>query len=188
LGEAALAWKLVPRVSKSLPAVISMPSRTTDNKRVFVVQGHDRASPGQLELVLRRLGLDLFVLANTGGGGLTLIEALEKEIGPQSDQCRFAINLLMPDHMGYARADGADNAAPCARQNVVLEKGIVLSALRRPNVAILKKGDIEIPSDVRGIIYIPFNDNVNEAVPMLVERLNCAGFNLDAAAVARATA
>lgn len=188
VDQAVLEWKPAPKVSKSVPIIISMPSKSPDNKRVFVVHGHDRVSRDQLELILRRLGLDPFVLANTGGGGLTLIEALEKEIGPQPGQCRFGIVLLTPDDMGYAKTEGVDKAAPRARQNVVLEMGMVLSALRRPNVAILKKGHIEIPSDVHGIIYIPFNDHVNEAVPKLVERLNGAGFNLDAAAVARATA
>ena len=69
--------------------------------------------------------------------------------------------LESPAHEGRAlRIYGC--SAPRARQNVVLEMGMVLSALRRPNVAILKKGHIEIPSDVHGIIYIPFNDHVNE--------------------------
>ena len=90
--------------------------------------------------------------------------------------------------MGYAAVDGVTKAAARARQNVVLEMGMVLAALGRPNVAILQKGIIEKPSDVRGIIYIPFNNHVKEAVPKLVERLNDAGFNLGATAIARATA
>jgi predicted nucleotide-binding protein len=48
---------------------------------VFVVHGHDAVAREQLELILLKLGLDPFVLANTGGGGLTIIEALEAEIG-----------------------------------------------------------------------------------------------------------
>lgn len=189
ISRAITDWKPSSKVSKSVPAVISMQgNKANDNKRVFVVHGHDKHSRDQLELILHRLGLDPFVLANTGGGGLTLIEALEKEIGPQPGQCRFGIVLLTPDDVGYAKADGADKAAPRARQNVVLETGMVLSALGRPNVAILKKGHIEIPSDVQGIIYIPFNDHVAEAVPKLVDRLNSAGFNMDAGAIARATA
>jgi predicted nucleotide-binding protein len=186
--NAIAAWKPVPKGTKSPPATISVQAKANDNKRVFVIHGHDKASRDQLELILHRLGLEPFVLANTGGGGLTLIEALEKEIGPQAGQCRFGIVLLTPDDLGYAKAEGQDKAAPRARQNVVLEMGMVLSVLRRPNVAILKKGHIEIPSDVHGIIYIPFNDHVNEVVPKLVDRLNSAGFNLDAGAIARATA
>jgi predicted nucleotide-binding protein len=186
--QAITEWKPPPKGTNAVPAYTPMQTKAGDNKRVFVVHGHDRASRDQLELILHRLGLDPFVLANTGGGGLTLIEALEKEIGPQHGQCRFGIVLLTPDDFGYAKFDGPDKAAPRARQNVVLEMGMVLSALGRPNVAILKKGHLEIPSDVHGIIYIPFNDHVSEVVAKLVDRLNSAGFNLDAGAVARATA
>ena len=187
VSKAISDWKPAAR-SDILPVPVRSSSKGTTNKRVFVVHGHDQPAREQLELVLHRLGLEPFVLANTGGGGLTLIEALEKEIGPQRGQCRFGIVLLTPDDMGYAAVDGVTKAAARARQNVVLEMGMVLAALGRPNVAILQKGIIEKPSDVRGIIYIPFNNHVKEAVPKLVERLNDAGFNLGATAIARATA
>ncbi|MGO8925764.1 MAG: TIR domain-containing protein [Limisphaerales bacterium] len=187
VAKLILEWKPVPK-STSLVMVAQPPHhRSAENKRVFVVHGHDLVAREQLELILHRLGLDPFVLANTGGGGLTLIEALEKEIGPQPGQCRFGIVLLTPDDMGYAKSQGPDKAEPRARQNVVLEMRMVLAALRRLNVVILKKGHLEIPSDVHGIIYIGFNDHVKETVPKLVERLNEAGFNLDATAIARAT-
>ena len=47
------------------------------SKKVFIVHGHDDTAREQLELVIHKLGLDKFILANTCGGGLTLIEALE---------------------------------------------------------------------------------------------------------------
>jgi predicted nucleotide-binding protein len=56
--------------------------RKVTNKKIFVVHGHDTVSREQLELVLHKIGLDPFILANTSGGGLTIIEALESEIGP----------------------------------------------------------------------------------------------------------
>lgn len=155
------------------PAVAYTPTADPDpatRPKVFVVHGHDTVAREQLELVLHRLKLDPFVLANTGGGGLTIIEALEKEIGPRLGCARFGIVLLTPDDMGYAKADGPERAEPRARQNFVLEMGMLISALGRPNVAILKKGHIEIPSDAHGIIYIPFNDHVREAGPRLDDR------------------
>lgn len=157
------------------------------NVRVFIVHGHDEVAREQLELVLHKLGLEPFVLANTGGGGMTLIEALENEIGPGGDRCRFGIVLMTPDDVGYSKKDGPDKAVLRARQNVVLEMGMLISALKRPNVAILKKGYVETPSDAHGIIYIGFNEHVKETVPKLVDRLNQAGFDLDSAAITRAT-
>jgi len=171
-----------------IPApVAAEPAPAAANTRVFVVHGHDVVAREQLELVLHRLGLDPFVLANTGGGGMTIIEALEQEIRADHTGVHFGIVLLTPDDIGYAKADGPENGEPRARQNVVLEMGMLIAAVGRPNVAILKKGHIEIPSDTQGIIYIPFNDHVREAVPRLVDRLRKAGFSIGAEAITRAT-
>jgi len=169
-------------------SVASEVTAASGSKKLFVVHGHDNDAREQLELVLHRLRLDPFVLANTGGGGLTIIEALEKEIGPQPGSARFGIVLMTPDDMGYAKAAGPEKTEPRARQNVVLEMGMLIAALGRPNVAILKKGHIEIPSDASGIIYIPFNDHVRETVPRLVDRLRAAGFELDPDCITRASA
>jgi predicted nucleotide-binding protein len=158
------------------------------SKKVFVVHGHDDTSREQLELVLHRLGLNPFVLANTAGGGLTIIEALEKEIGPKEGQARFGIVLLTPDDMGYAKKEGPEKTEPRARQNVVLEMGMLIAAVGRPNVAILKKGHLEAPSDAQGILYIPFNDHVRETVPKLVDRPRAAGFVLSPQAITGASA
>jgi predicted nucleotide-binding protein len=151
---------------------------STQNKKVFVVHGHDDKAREQLELVVHKLGLFPFVLQNSSGGGLTIVEALEKEIGPRPEAARFGIVLMTPDDVGYSKAAGEKEAQPRARQNVVLETGMLISALGRPNVAILKKGHLEVPSDAHGIIYLPFNDHVKEVVPKLAERLSQAGFIL----------
>lgn len=170
----------------AIPEPVAPVAQTT-NKKVFVVHGHDTNAREQLELVLHKLGLDPFVLANTGGGGLTIIEALEAEIGPKSTQARFGIVLMTPDDMGYSKADGPSNAQARARQNVVLEMGMLISAVGRPNVAILKKGHIEVPSDAQGILYIPFNEHVKETVPKLADRLRAAGFVLNPECITRAS-
>jgi len=166
---------------------VSPQNPDTASKRVFVVHGHDTVAREQLELVLHKLGLNPFVLANTGGGGLTIIESLEKEIGPKNNQARFGIVLMTPDDMGYSKEDGAEKIEPRARQNVVLELGMLISAVGRPNIAILKKGHLEEPSDAKGVLYIPFNDHVKETVPKLASRLREAGFVLSPEAIAHAS-
>ena len=152
------------------------------------MHGHDTEALNQLELILRRLELEPFILQNTAGGGLTIIEALEKEIGPRPGAARFGIVLLTPDDVGYASSDGATHAKPRARQNVVLEMGMLISAIGRQNVLILKKGDIEIPSDAHGIIYAQFTAHVKEIIPKLVLRLHTARFELSADAIGKASA
>ena len=130
-----------------------------------------------MELVLHKLGLDPYVLANTGGHGLTIIEALEAKIGKNSSTA-FGIMLMTPDDMGYALSKGQDAVLPRARQNVVLEMGMLVSSIGRRNMAILVKGHLEKPSDADGILYIAFNHHVKEAVPRLANRLKESGFIL----------
>jgi predicted nucleotide-binding protein len=68
-----------------------------------------------------------------------------------------------------------EEAKPRARQNVVMEMGMLLASLTRKRCAILIKGFVELPSNMGGVITIPFNDHVREAVPKLVQRLQEAG-------------
>ena len=90
--------------------------------------------------------------------------------------------------MGFKQEDGSANAEPRARQNVVMEMGMLIAAFGRPRVAILKKGHVEVPSDTSGIIYLPFNNHVKEAAPKLCQRLREAGFELSPDSIAKASA
>jgi predicted nucleotide-binding protein len=153
--------------------------------RVFVVHGHDDASREQLERILMILGLNPFVLQNTSGGGMTIIEALEQQIGKEPE-AKFGIVLMTPDDVGYSIKEGEKAAQPRARQNVVLEMGMLLSSLTRDRVAILVKGHVEQPSDAHGIIYLHFNNHVKEVVPRLADRLQAAGFDIAANQIMKA--
>ena len=160
-------------ITPSPPASVAAPAVPAAQSRVFIVYGHDVQAREQLELLLRRLQLEPIVLQNIPGGGDTLIEKLEKLTGAD-----FACVLLTPDDEGRKRDEAAD-LRPRARQNVVLELGMVLARLGRQRVAILVKGDdIERPSDINGLIYIPFSDHVNEAKNKLAANLQEAGFTI----------
>jgi len=65
-----------------------------------------------------------------------------------------------------------------ARQNVVLEFGYFIGLLGRDRVCCLYKRDVELPSDMQGIVYIPFKDSVNEAREMLIKELKEAGYEI----------
>jgi predicted nucleotide-binding protein len=158
-----------------------------NNFKIFVVHGHDTTAREQLELILHKLDIEPFVLANTGGNGLTIIEELEREIGQEKKCERFGIVLLTPDDFGYSKEDGQAKIEPRARQNVVLEMGMLIAAFGRENVAILKKGHLEVPSDASGILYLPFNEHVKETVPRLVNRLQKNGFPIKSENIVKAT-
>lgn len=158
---------------------------TATEAKIFVVHGHDRDARDQLELVLMRLGLSPYILQNQDGGSSTIIEALEQNIYREA---AFGIVLLTPDDFGYSKAAGETEKQPRARQNVILEMGMIMAALGRPKIAILQKGALERPSDTDGILRIEFNDHVREIVPKLAQRLQGAGFNIDSKRIADASA
>jgi len=173
-----------PAIERGAPLGFK-PAASAAKPEIFVVHGHDVSALEQLELVLRRLDLAPYVLMNTAGGGMTIIESLERKIGKRGE-ARFGIVLLTPDDVGYAKRDGEKEAKPRARQNVILEMGMLLSSLTREHVAIIVKGFVELPSDAAGIIYLHFNDHVKEVVPKLAERLQASGIPLSAAQISSA--
>lgn len=65
-----------------------------------------------------------------------------------------------------------------ARQNVVFEFGYFVDLLGRDRVCCLHKGDVELPSDMDGIVYVPFKKSVSEAKPKIVKELKAAKISL----------
>jgi predicted nucleotide-binding protein len=65
-----------------------------------------------------------------------------------------------------------------ARQNVILEFGYFVGLLGRDKVCCLLKGDVEKPSDMQGIVYVPFKDSVNERRSMIIKELEAAGYEI----------
>ncbi|HSZ65844.1 MAG TPA: nucleotide-binding protein [Xanthobacteraceae bacterium] len=179
-AKAALQAKVEPILIDGTAAAPASKETT-----IFVVHGRDETARDQLELILHRLGLEPYILQVSGGGGDTLIEVLEKMIG-KAAQSSFGIVLATPDDIGYLKSEGQADAKARARQNVIMEMGMLMSSLTRRRCAILTKGYVEMPSNMGGVITIPFNDHVKEAVPKLVQRLQEAGFHLDPKAIGAA--
>jgi predicted nucleotide-binding protein len=143
------------------------------NNKVFIVYGHDVEAREQLELLLRRMKLEPVILQNLPIAGDTIIEKLE-----QNMDVRYACVLLTPDDEGHAVGQAKEKKLR-ARQNVVLELGMFLVRLGRKRVAILHKGNLELPSDINGLIYIKFNKRVDEVRERLGAELQEAGFPIN---------
>lgn len=149
---------------------------TAASKKVFVVYGHDDISRTQLEALLRRWDLEPIILDQQASGGQTIIEKLEE----YSSNVGYAIILATPDDDGKAKTE--DEYKSRVRQNVVLELGMFLAKLGRKRVAILLKEDpnFEKPSDIQGLVYIPFQKKVDEVSINLVRELTRQGYVIDA--------
>lgn len=169
----------VEAVLRKAATVGVQPVVTGDKRNVFVVYGHDPNARNQLEAMLRRWGLEPLILDQLPTEGQTVIEKLESAMA----QADFGVVLATPDDEGH-RTDHPDEKALRARQNVVLEMGMLLARLGRPKVAILLKTQekMERPSDIQGLIYIPFKDDIaTEAGVSLAKAMVAAGYQIDVA-------
>lgn len=146
-----------------------------DNRKIFIVYGHDEIARTQLEVLLRRWGLEPIILDQQVSCGQTIIEKLEE----YSKDVESAIILATPDDDGKAKTEETYKSR--VRQNVVLELGMFLAKLGRDRVIILRKetADFENPSDIDGLIYIPFQNKVDDIALNLMEVLIKQGYKIE---------
>ena len=157
-------------------AIIHGHCSSDTNRKVFVVYGHDGNARTQLEAMLRRWDLEPIIIDQLVSSGATIIEKLEEH----TNEVNFGIVLATPDDIGYAK-NNEDKKRYRARQNVVLELGMLLAKIGRSKVAILlsQAEDMEKPSDIDGLIYIPFKDNIEETKLSLAKEMQSNGYTLD---------
>lgn len=145
---------------------------SADNRQIFLVHGHDAALKEATARVLTKLDLKPIVLHEQPNKGRTIIEKLEAH-----SEVAFAVVLLTPDDVGH-RAGEPEKARSRARQNVVLELGLFVGALGRSRVCALHKGDVELPSDIEGLVYVPV-DEAGAWQFTLAREINAAGIDID---------
>ncbi|WP_300440481.1 nucleotide-binding protein [Zoogloea sp.] len=154
---------------ESAPLAPELPSKNS----VFLVHGHDEGAKHSVARFLEQLGVKPVILQEQINRGMTVIEKFEEFAG----RAGFAVILMTPDDYGYPV--GLDNERRHRpRQNVVLELGYFTGRLGRDKVFVLMKGDIEVPSDVLGLVYQSM-DNSNGWQLMLAKELKAAGFEID---------
>lgn len=171
-GTVSCQGKNVEQVNAILSAANEMPIQ---NRKVFVVYGHDTNARTQLEAMLRRWDLEPLILDQLISSGQTVIEKLEE----YTQQANFGIVLATLDDIGYPKDDESKKQFR-VRQNVVLEVGMLLSRIGREKVAILlsQAEHMEKPSDIAGLIYIPFTDNVEETKLSLAKEMQSNGYSI----------
>lgn len=120
---------------------------------IFVVHGHDDARKHELlRLLDRTVEPEAIVLHEQANRGATVLEKFERHAQTAS----FAVVLLTGDDEGHLRGDSSP-LKPRGRQNVILELGVFIGLLGRARVIVLTDSDVEQPSDLAGLVYIPLD-------------------------------
>lgn len=129
--------------------------------RCFIAHGHDDALKFELKDFLQNsLSLpEPIILEQKANRGRTIIEKFEECVR----DIDVAFVLLTPDDLGGAAS--SDEVRERARQNVIFELGYFAGAFGRKSgrVILLHRGELEVPSDMAGVIYIDVNNGVKAA-------------------------
>ena len=148
------------------------PSKIMDTSQVFIVHGHDKAARLEVTNFIKSLGLKDIVLSEQASSGKTIIEKLE-----EYTNVGFGIVLYTPCDLGASQEE-KELLKPRARQNVVFEHGYLMGKIGRENVCALVKGDIEKPTDIAGVNYIPMDEGGGWKLGVARE-MNKSGYEID---------
>jgi predicted nucleotide-binding protein len=130
--------------------------------RVFIV--HGRAEKEKLELknyLQNTLRLpEPVILHDRPNLGRTLIEKFEQE----AVDVDLVFVLMTPDDIA-SPVDETNEGRRRSRQNVIFEMGFFFGKLQRTSgrIVLLYRGDLELPSDVAGIVYIDIAAGIEAA-------------------------
>lgn len=120
--------------AQALPRGPELPS-----KKAFIVHGHS-ALRREVAQLIKQLGYEAVILEEVPNGGLySVLDKFEREARNGVD---YVVVIYAED----------DRSFPSG--NVDLEAGYFIRALGRDRLCILRKGDLNLPSDLSGILFI----------------------------------
>lgn len=158
--------------AKRFEKSVTTPTLPQSNS-VFLVHGHDEGAKHSVARFLEQLGVAPVILQEQINRGMTVIEKFEEF----ADRAGFAVILMTPDDFGYATGKEEEKRHR-PRQNVVLELGYFSAKLGRARTLVLVKGDLEMPSDVFGLVYEPMDRSEGWKI-RLARELAASGFKID---------
>jgi CheY-like chemotaxis protein len=129
--------------------------------KAFIVHGHDEAALAELKDYLQNTlkWQEPVVLREQPSRGKTIIEKFE-EVASRID-CVFV--LLTPDDKDVNLS--TDDEKRRARQNVIFELGFFYAQMGRKSgrVIALRKGPVDLPSDIQGIVWVDVTHGIKAA-------------------------
>ncbi len=155
-----------------MPQTPSPTAAAVPTRDIFLVHGRHEASKQAVARFLAQLRFNPVILHEQADKGRTIIQKFEDH----SKNVGFAVVILAPDDEG--RLQGTADLKPRARQNVILELGYFIGKLKRTGVCALKIGDVEEPSDLLGVMYVPY-DEAGAWKTRLARELRAAAFEVD---------
>ncbi|GGI23647.1 TIR domain-containing protein [Pedobacter mendelii] len=120
--------------------------------RIFISHGKSTEWYKLQAYLEKTLNYKTLELAQEANQGRTIMQKL----GEESDKCRYAIIVMTGD-------DEQGEDKPRARENVMHEIGFFQGKYGFRNVCLLYEENTSLPSNIHGLVYIPFTRGMIEA-------------------------
>lgn len=155
-------------VEEEQPKINNKAKVSINFSKVFIVHGHDGELKEAVARLVEQQNIEAIILSTKTNEGKTIIEKIEhySDVGA-------AICLFTADDKGKSKLEKTFNNR--ARQNVVFEAGYFMGKLGRNRLVIISENNVELPSDMSGMVYTSKND---WKVDVLKE-LKVMGFSID---------
>jgi predicted nucleotide-binding protein len=140
---------------------------------IFLVHGQNEEFREKVARFLEKLDLSVTILHEKPNKGRTIIEKFS-----DYSNVGFAVVLLTADDKGGPKDKPYEEQELRARQNVLLELGFFLGSLGRGKVCALCEDGVEIPSDYKGVAFVPL-DKAGAWKLLLAREIREAGIPLD---------
>ena len=121
------------------------PKNKFDKSKIFIVHGHDGELKEKVARMIEKQGISAIILSEQANLGSTIIEKIEMNSDVGAAICLFTADDVCKMDNGILKNR--------ARQNVVFEAGYFIAKLGRTNVVIIANKDIDMPSDLSGVVY-----------------------------------
>ena len=171
-----IEFNIVSPIDETIKQVSDVKNSTTqgtimnkEKSKVFIVHGHDNGTKQEVARFIESIGLETIILHEQASRSMTIIEKIEH----YSAEASFAVVLYTPCDKGRGAKETNILVRDRARQNVVFEHGYLMAKIGRSNVCALVKGDIETPSDIRGVVYTQLDSGGGWKIELTKELRAC---------------
>lgn len=153
-------------------------SKEIYNNKIFIAHGQDIDFIHSIDRFLIKNNIETIILEEMASKGNTIIEKLEEH-----SKVKCVIILISPEDELIKN----EKIIYRARQNVIWEFGFFAGLLSRSKVIAMKnelnrkdeKVEIELPSNIHGIVWIPYNKTKQDWKLSLSRELNAIGYEID---------
>lgn len=136
-------------------------------ERVFISHGRSVDWLKVQNFIEKDIKILTLELAQEANLGRTVLQKLSEE----SDKCSYSVIIMTGD-------DYLDNGPPKARENVMHEIGFFQGKYGLKNVCLLYEEGTNIPSNISGLVYIPYpKDNIEATFGALTRELKTIFLN-----------